>query len=152
MVVSSRTPEGWPNRCPICGNDLRIEPSLRTLDTPCPHCGHLLWFAPFGEIVPVLSASQSRFSSSAVDLADHEIPDHVIELLPASVAHKNHVLPVAETRDSLIVAVADPSNIETVDKLRFILNRNIGVVHATEEWLSERIRKHYGDDTSDGAS
>jgi hypothetical protein len=45
MVISSRTPEGDPNRCPICGNDLRIEPSKPTLDAPCPHCGHLLWFA-----------------------------------------------------------------------------------------------------------
>jgi len=44
MVISSRTPEGVPNHCPVCGNDLRIEPSRPTLDAPCPHCGHLLWF------------------------------------------------------------------------------------------------------------
>ncbi len=44
MVISSRTPEGTPNHCPVCGNDLRLEPSLPTLDAPCPHCGHLLWF------------------------------------------------------------------------------------------------------------
>src|SRR5436309_1117187 len=46
MVISSRTPEGMPNRCPVCGNRLRLEPSKPTLDAPCPHCGHLLWFAP----------------------------------------------------------------------------------------------------------
>ncbi len=45
MVISSRTPEGTPNHCPVCGNDLRLEPSRPTLDAPCPHCGHLLWFA-----------------------------------------------------------------------------------------------------------
>lgn len=44
MVISSRTPEGTPNHCPVCGNDLRLEPSSSTLDAPCPHCGHLLWF------------------------------------------------------------------------------------------------------------
>ncbi len=44
MVISSRTPEGTPNHCPVCGNDLRLEPSRPTLDAPCPHCGHLLWF------------------------------------------------------------------------------------------------------------
>jgi hypothetical protein len=43
MVVSSRTPEGEPNRCPICGNKCCVEPSL-TGDAPCPSCGHLLWF------------------------------------------------------------------------------------------------------------
>lgn len=44
MVISSRTPEGRPNRCPICGGDVRIEPSVLFGDVPCPHCGHLLWF------------------------------------------------------------------------------------------------------------
>jgi anti-anti-sigma factor len=44
MVISSRTPEGEPNRCPVCGNTLRIEPSDPAGDAPCPHCGHLLWF------------------------------------------------------------------------------------------------------------
>jgi hypothetical protein len=42
--VSSRTPEGWPHRCPICGADVRIEPSMPPGDAPCPWCGTLLWF------------------------------------------------------------------------------------------------------------
>ena len=44
MTISSRTPDGEPNRCPICGNDLRLAPSNPAGDAPCPHCGHLLWW------------------------------------------------------------------------------------------------------------
>src|SRR5688572_28909820 len=44
MRPSSRTPEGVPNRCPVCGRRARIEPSVPPGDAPCPHCGHLLWF------------------------------------------------------------------------------------------------------------
>jgi hypothetical protein len=44
MTISSRTPEGDPNQCPICGHHVRLEPSIDTRDAPCPHCGHLLWF------------------------------------------------------------------------------------------------------------
>src|SRR5437867_6718482 len=44
MTISSRTPEGDPNRCPLCGHDLRLEPSWPTSDAPCPHCGNLVWF------------------------------------------------------------------------------------------------------------
>ena len=44
MNVSSRTPEGQPNRCAICGNEVIIEPSIPPGDAPCPHCGSLLWF------------------------------------------------------------------------------------------------------------
>ena len=44
MTISSRTPEGDPNGCPICGQHVRLEPSIDTRDAPCPHCGHLIWF------------------------------------------------------------------------------------------------------------
>ena len=42
--ISSRTPEGEPNRCPVCHADIKVEPSLPFGDAPCPVCGHLLWF------------------------------------------------------------------------------------------------------------
>lgn len=49
MKPSSRTPEGRPNRCPVCGKRVTVEPSGPANDAPCPHCGHLLWFAPGNE-------------------------------------------------------------------------------------------------------
>lgn len=45
MTVSSRTPEGEPGRCPVCGHAVRVEPSRPFGDAPCPACGTLLWFA-----------------------------------------------------------------------------------------------------------
>lgn len=48
MVISSRTPEGSPNRCPVCESQIRIEPSLFFGDAPCPACGQLLWFLAVG--------------------------------------------------------------------------------------------------------
>lgn len=44
MEVSTRTPEGEPNRCPVCGHAVHIEPSRPPGDAPCPSCGTLLWF------------------------------------------------------------------------------------------------------------
>jgi acyl carrier protein len=44
MTVSSRTPEGWPGRCPVCGAQVTLEPSTPFGDAPCPVCGQLLWF------------------------------------------------------------------------------------------------------------
>lgn len=43
-MISSRTPEGMLNCCPICGHALRFEPSQPFGDAPCPACGSLLWF------------------------------------------------------------------------------------------------------------
>jgi mannitol/fructose-specific phosphotransferase system IIA component (Ntr-type) len=47
MPPSSCTPEGESNRCPVCGHDVLLEPSLPTGDATCPQCGQLLWF-PMG--------------------------------------------------------------------------------------------------------
>jgi len=44
MIPSSRTPEGQPNRCPVCNSVVRMEPSTPPGDAPCPQCGQLLWF------------------------------------------------------------------------------------------------------------
>ena len=43
MTVSSRTPEGLPSECPLCGEKTNIEFSDPAGDAPCPRCGHLLW-------------------------------------------------------------------------------------------------------------
>jgi acyl carrier protein len=51
MTISSRTPEGSFNRCPVCGADVCIEPSVPAGDAPCPNCGHLLWFLAIGATV-----------------------------------------------------------------------------------------------------
>jgi acyl carrier protein len=44
MTVSSRTPEGLPNQCPVCGKSTVLDPSSPPGDAPCPSCGHLLWW------------------------------------------------------------------------------------------------------------
>jgi acyl carrier protein len=44
MSISSRTPEGVPHRCPVCGKTCAVEPSYPGGDACCPRCGQLLWW------------------------------------------------------------------------------------------------------------
>lgn len=44
MPISSRTPDGQFNHCPVCGREICITPSEPAGDAPCPNCGVLLWF------------------------------------------------------------------------------------------------------------
>ena len=43
MTVSSRTPEGLPSKCTLCGAHANVDFSEPASDAPCPSCGHLLW-------------------------------------------------------------------------------------------------------------
>jgi len=38
------TAERPADACPICGADLKVEPSDPSRHAPCQHCGHLVWF------------------------------------------------------------------------------------------------------------
>jgi acyl carrier protein len=58
MNISSRTPEGEPNCCPVCGKTTLIEPSSPVLDAPCPSCGTLLWFVKSGNGPRIYSNEQ----------------------------------------------------------------------------------------------
>ena len=60
MTISSRTPEGVPNHCPICNSDVCIEPSVLFGDATCPNCGSLLWFLNLESNTRVYDRSASR--------------------------------------------------------------------------------------------
>jgi len=56
--ISSRTPEGQPGRCPLCGADVSVLPAEPLGDAPCPACGTLLWPLPAGDAVFLLGANE----------------------------------------------------------------------------------------------
>ena len=78
-----------------------------------------------------------------VDLKGVAIPPAIVELVPESVARENRILPYQVDGDTLKILMSDPNDIETLDKLRFILNRPIEPVLATQELIQEAINRHY---------
>ena len=60
-VISSRTPEGLPNRCPVCKNAVCVEPSQPVGDAPCPVCGALLWFLETDNATLYFDPADSEF-------------------------------------------------------------------------------------------
>ncbi len=79
-----------------------------------------------------------------VDLRSTAISDEVIELVPESVARENNVLPFSEVDGALRILIADPFDLETIEKLRFILNRKIETALAPKSAILGAINKYYG--------
>lgn len=78
MTISSRTPEGTPNRCPVCGKSIRMEPSIPPGDAPCPSCGSLMWFAQsvFGKDIDLLV-----HNATITELVATNKPDSIREMV-----------------------------------------------------------------------
>jgi uncharacterized protein (TIGR02996 family) len=79
-----------------------------------------------------------------LDLAQGEIPPAVTELVPESVARENFVLSVGHRNGRLVMAMQDPKDWDTLQKVEFILNHDIEPVAAPAEEIMEAIRRYYG--------
>jgi type IV pilus assembly protein PilB len=84
-----------------------------------------------------------QYGVPAINLAEFEIEQEIIGLVPKDVAHRHRVVPVNRAGSSLIVAMADPSNILAIDDLKFVSGYNIEVVVASEVAIAAAIQKYY---------
>ncbi|WP_437225232.1 GspE/PulE family protein [Planctomicrobium sp. SH661] len=96
------------------------------------------------EASSVAAAKAKAFGFGFADLDNTEIPHSLIELVPESVARENTCIPVEFKGERLVVAVTDAMNIEVMDKLRFILNRDVELTTASKEAITNAINRHYG--------
>ena len=76
----------------------------------------------------IMKAKAEQHGLPFVELREIEIPASVIELVPESLARENIVMPLSQESGIIRVIMHDPLDFETIDKLRFVLNREIEVV------------------------
>ena len=79
-----------------------------------------------------------------VDLASMVIPPDVIQQIRAEDARRFKVIPVGFGETGLIVAVSDPLDIDTIDSLSFLLQREIELVCTSPEKIRDALIKYYG--------
>jgi type IV pilus assembly protein PilB len=90
-------------------------------------------------------AQAKQFGMDFVDLSTIQIPSTVIQMVPESVARENLVIPLSlDDSGSLTVAMHDPTAFDVLDKLRFIINKDIKPVVAPKELIQQAINRHYG--------
>ncbi|MDB5342520.1 MAG: type secretion system protein [Schlesneria sp.] len=86
----------------------------------------------------------TEYGYDVVDIAAMEIPQSVIALIPESVARENIVIPLAMVDERLRVAMSNAMDLDVIDKLRFMTNREIEPVGASKESIQTSINRHYG--------
>jgi type IV pilus assembly protein PilB len=92
----------------------------------------------------VMGAIAEFHSLQFVNLAEITIPQSVVEMVPESVARENVVLPLNQENGALKIIMSDPTDYDTLQKLQFILNKDILPVLAPREQIIEAINRHYG--------
>ena len=84
-----------------------------------------------------------HYGVPSIDLSEFDIDPAVVELVPAEVAQKYQLIPINRAGATLIVAMADPSNIFAIDDIKFMTGFNVEVVVAAEAAIKEAIDRLY---------
>jgi type IV pilus assembly protein PilB len=105
--------------------------------------GHELTKLGYIEENELIAFLSKQYSVPSINLTEFEIDQEVLKVLPKEVVTRHQVIPVNRTGSTLIVAMADPSNIYAVDDIKFITGLKIDVVVASEQAIAEAIEKYY---------
>lgn len=82
-----------------------------------------------------------------VDFSKFKIPPSVLDLVPAEVARRLHVVPLglksAEGRTNLFLAMSDPTDLAGLDEIRFLTQYGVQPVASEETALETALRFYY---------
>ncbi|MBN95564.1 MAG: type IV-A pilus assembly ATPase PilB [Deltaproteobacteria bacterium] len=84
-----------------------------------------------------------QYGVPSIDLNEFDIEPDIIKLIPKEVVLKHQIVPVNRTGSTLIVAMADPSNIFAIDDIKFLTGYNVEVVVASEQAIEGAVEKYY---------
>src|SRR5213596_3993559 len=85
-----------------------------------------------------------------IDISTMIIPPQVINEIRGEDARRFKVIPVAFGESGLVVAVGNPLDIDTIDSLGFLLQRELELVCTSPKKIREALIKYYG--TADEAA
>jgi len=93
----------------------------------------------------VTQAKAAQFGAEVVNLSEMKIEDDVIAAIPRHIARKYRVVPVFKHDNSITVALADPSDLDTIDSLTHLLRAEIDLRVASESDIEAALSKYYAE-------
>ncbi len=79
-----------------------------------------------------------------VRLADRDIPERIRGLIEGNIATLYRVIPIGEEGPTLVIATADPTNINNLDNLQRLLDRPVKPVLCSPEEIQKALKEYYG--------
>ena len=93
-----------------------------------------------GEITNFLA---QQYKVPSINLEEYEIDEQVKKLVSQEVCERHKVIPVSRSGNTLILAMADPSNLHAIDDIKFLTGYNVEPVVSAEGAIQKAIEKYY---------
>jgi type IV pilus assembly protein PilB len=93
-----------------------------------------------GEITKFLS---QQYRVPTVNLEEYEIDADILKLVSRDQCERHRVIPVSRAGNALVVAMADPTNLNAIDDLKFLTGYNVEPVIASEAAVLKAVERYY---------
>lgn len=82
-----------------------------------------------------------RYHVPYIDLASYPISKDLVQVFPVDFLHRSNFIPLEENENTVKIAIADPSDISTIDSVESFLGKNVEVYAASKWAIHEALRK-----------
>lgn len=96
----------------------------------------------------LIDAMSKQTGIEFIDLSKEHIPAEMARLLPEGIAKKHGAVPVKIFKDTLVVAMADPTNFVAADEIRAAAHRRISLRFARAEAVEKAVSELYGSESA----
>ena len=129
MVTPEQVDEGWQK---VADSDGRFD-IIEALQE--------LKYVERNELMAMLA---QQYGLETLDLTGYEIPDEIIQTMTPEIVRQYNAIPVMLHDDILTVAMSDPTAMDALDGLRYVLNRDVEAVISPQDQIQKVIDRNYG--------
>lgn len=100
------------------------------------------------ESLKVMHTLAALYRVPFIDISSFKSNPDILKLIPEKTCTDQCIVPLDSQDDSVIVAMADPLNMNIIDQLQFQLNKQIKVIFGEPDVIRKKIRDFYQGDAA----
>ena len=125
-------------------NETQLQTALREQQRTREYLGKILIRLGYDNDEAVAAALAAQARVKFVDLGQYSSQPEAIQLVPEKFARERHLVPVSYVGKALVVAMANPLDILSIDELRRLSKGPVEVVGAAGNNILEALDRAYG--------
>lgn len=125
-------------------NETQLQTALREQQRTKEYLGKILIRLGYASEQAVAAALAAQARVKYVDLGQYALQPEATQLVPENFARQHHLVPISYAGKVLVVAMANPLDIITMDELRRMSKGPVEVVGAAESEILEALDRAYG--------
>jgi type IV pilus assembly protein PilB len=121
----------------------QLDEAVKIMEKTRIRLGRILVKLGYIEEKSIVECLSRQYNYPIIDITEHTIPEKVIKQIPYEIAKKHFALPIDFKDNTLIVAMADPTDSIAIEDIQFKTNLSIKATLTTEKEIIEAFKKYY---------